>query len=321
MEYRNLGNSELAISPVGVGAWAMGGGDWAFGWGSQDDGESISAIRAALESGINWIDTAMVYGHGHSERVVGEAIRGLSRRPYVFTKCSRLKGPDGGLVGCLKAESIRRECEESLRNLGVDVIDLYQIHWPQPDEDIEEGWETLVKLQSEGKVRYLGVSNFSAAQLARIVPSSVPVSLQPPYSLLRREIEAEVLPFVAEHNIGVIAYSPMGSGMLSGSMTRERIAGLPANDFRRNRDAFLEPQLSRNLQLADKLKEIGARHSVKAGVVAIAWVLRRPEVTGAIVGMRNASQVADLVPALNFRLSQAEIAEIESFVSGVGSAA
>lgn len=311
MQTRQLGNSDLHITPIGIGAWAMGGGDWAFAWGEQDDRDSINAIRAGLEAGMNWIDTAMVYGHGHSEQVVGRAIADLPNKPYVFTKCSRKRGDDGNLYGCLKADSIRAECEESLRNLGVDTIDLYQIHWPIPVEDIEEGWATLAKLKDEGKVRWIGVSNFNAEQMQRVLPQAPITSLQPPYSLLRREIEAHELPFVAAHNIGVIAYSPMASGLLSGKMTKERVANFPANDWRRSRDSFQEPLLSRNLALADKLSAIGARHGRSAGEVAIAWTLRRPEVTGAIVGIRTPEQVAGVIGAGDFRLSQEEIAEIE----------
>ncbi|HEX4948160.1 MAG TPA: aldo/keto reductase [Blastocatellia bacterium] len=313
MQTRQLGNSDLQITPIGIGAWAMGGGDWAFAWGAQDDQDSINAIHAGLAAGMNWIDTAMVYGHGHSERVVGRAIAGLSKQPYVFTKCSRQRAADGSLVGVLKADSIRAECEASLRNLQVDVIDLYQIHWPIPEEDIEEGWETLARLKDEGKVRWIGVSNFNAAQMERLLPIAPITSLQPPYSLLRREIEANELPFVAAHNIGVIVYSPMQSGLLSGKMTKERVANFPDNDWRKRRDFFQEPQLSRNLALADKLAEIGARHGRTAGEVAIAWTLRRPEVTGAIVGIRTPEQVEGVIGAGEFRLSQEEIDEIETF--------
>lgn len=313
MQKRQLGKSDLQITPIGVGAWAMGGGDWAFGWGAQDDQDSINAIRAAIDAEMNWIDTAMAYGHGHAEQVVGRAIAGLSNKPYVFTKCSRLRGPDGGLVGCLKADSIRQECEQSLRNLQTDVIDLYQIHWPIPEEDIEEGWDTLAKLKAEGKVRHIGVSNFNVAQMQRVLGIAPITSLQPPYSLLRREIEAETLPFVAEHSIGVIVYSPMASGLLSGKMTKERVANFPENDWRKRRDFFQEPMLSRNLAIADKLQEIAARHGRTAGEAAIAWTLRRPEVTGAIVGVRSAEQVAGVIGAGEWRLSTDELAEIEKY--------
>ncbi len=312
MQTRQLGNSDLHITPIGIGAWAMGGGDWAFAWGAQDDQDSINAIHAALDAGMNWIDTAMVYGHGHSEQVVGRAIADLSNKPYVFTKCSRKRAEDGSLYGCLKADSIRAECEASLRNLQVETIDLYQLHWPIPVEDIEEGWEALAKLQAEGKVRWIGVSNFNAEQMQRIQPIAPLTSLQPPYSLLRREVEVSELPFVAAHNIGVIGYSPMASGLLSGKMTKERVMNFPENDWRRSRDTFQEPHLSRNLALAEKLADIGARHGRSAGEVAIAWTLRRPEVTGAIVGIRTPEQVAGVIGAGEFRLSQEEIAEIEN---------
>ncbi len=311
MQTRQLGNSDLQITPIGIGAWAMGGGDWAFAWGAQDDQDSINAIHAALDAGMNWIDTAMVYGHGHSEQVVGRAIAGRSSKPYVFTKCSRKRAEDGSLYGCLKADSIRAECEQSLRNLNVETIDLYQIHWPIPVEDIEEGWEAVAKLQAEGKVRWIGVSNFNAEQMQRVQPIAPITSLQPPYSLLRREIEVNELPFVAANNIGVIVYSPMASGLLSGKMTKERVMNFPENDWRRSRDTFQEPQLSRNLILADKLAEIGARHGRSAGEVAIAWTLRRPEVTGAIVGIRTPEQVAGVIGAGEFRLSQEEVEEIQ----------
>ena len=313
MQTRQLGNSDLQITPIGIGAWAMGGGDWAFAWGAQDDQDSINAIHAGLDAGMNWIDTAMVYGHGHSEQVVGRAIAGRSNKPYVFTKCSRKRAPDGSLMGVLKADSIRAECEGSLRNLQVETIDLYQIHWPVPDEDIEEGWETLAKLKEEGKVRWIGVSNFSVAQMQRAQSIAPITSLQPPYSLLRREIEAAELPYVAVNNIGVIVYSPMASGLLSGKMTKERVENFPDNDWRKRRDWFIEPQLSRNLALADKLAEIGARHGRTAGEAAIAWTLRRPEVTAAIVGIRTPEQVAGVIGAGEFRLSQEEVDEIESF--------
>ncbi len=312
MQTRQLGNSDLNITPIGIGAWAIGGGDWAFAWGDQDDQESINAIRAGLDAGMNWIDTAMVYGHGHSEKIVGQAIAGLTNKPYVFTKCSRLRGEDGALYGCLKADSIRSECEQSLRNLNVETIDLYQLHWPIPVEDIEEGWETLAKLKAEGKVRHIGVSNFNVEQMKKIQAIAPITSLQPPYSLIKRDIEAEILPFVGENKIGILAYSPMASGLLSGKMTRERIANFPDNDWRKKRDFFQEPMLSRNLAIAEKLEEVGAKYGRTAGEAAIAWTLRKPEVTAAIVGIRTAEQVSGIIGAGEFRLSEAEIAEIEA---------
>ena len=314
MTTRRLGNSDLDITPLGVGAWAMGGTGYAFAWGAQDDQDSIGAIRAALDRGMNWIDTAAVYGLGHSEEVVAKALEGVADRPYVFTKCERTWDADGKVVPCLKADSIRRECEASLRRLKVDVIDLYQIHWPQPDEDIEEGWTTRAELQREGKVRHIGVSNFNADQMRRAQAIAPIASLQPPYSLLRRDIEADILPFCQANNIGVIAYSPMASGLLSGTMTKERVASLPADDWRSRAEAFQEPKLTKNLAVADRLREIAARHGRTAGEAAIAWTLRHPAVTGAIVGLRRPDQVAGVAGAMDFRLSDSEVEAIESML-------
>ncbi|HVW85070.1 MAG TPA: aldo/keto reductase [Bryobacteraceae bacterium] len=314
MQTRQLGNSDLQITPLGVGAWAMGGAGWAFSWGQQDDDESIGAIHAALDRGINWIDTAAVYGLGHSEEVVARALKGRSDKPYVFTKCERIWGEDRQIRKSLKRESILRECEDSLRRLQVDVIDLYQIHWPEPDEDIEEGWSTMAELQKQGKVRWIGVSNFNAQQLARAQAIAPITSLQPPYSIIQPEIESEVLPFCKEHNIGTIVYSPMKSGMLTGAMTRERIENMDPDDFRKRTPNFQEPLLTRNLNLVERLREIGARHGRTPGEVAIAWTLRRPEVTAAIVGMRSPQQADGVIGAANFRLSEGEIAEIAGFM-------
>lgn len=313
MQTRNLGNSDLAITPIGVGAWAMGGSGWAFSWGPQDDADSIAAIRAMLDRGVNWIDTAAVYGLGHAEEVVGRALQGVSPRPYVFTKCGRNWNPQREIVKCLKRDAIRQECENSLRRLRVDVIDLYQIHWPEPDEDVEEGWATLTELQREGKVRYIGVSNFSVAQTQRAEAIAPVTSTQPPYSLASPEAEADVLPYALARGIGVIVYSPMKNGLLTGEMTRERIAALPEEDFRRRNPHFQEPLLSRNLAYADLLRQIGQRHGRSAGEVAIAWTLRHPAVTGAIVGVRNAQQVDGVIGALHFRLPDEDYEEIEEF--------
>ena len=315
MQKKRLGNSDLNLTPIGVGAWAMGGGGWAFGWGPQDDAQSIAAIHTALDRGVNWIDTARVYGLGHSEEVVGRALAGRSDRPYVFTKCERVWNDKGEIKGSLKADSIRRECEDSLRRLKVDAIDLYQIHWPQPDEDIEEGWAALAKLKEEGKVRWIGASNFDVAQLERCRPIAPVTSLQPPYSAVSPEIEAETLPYCLKQGLGVIAYSPMKSGLLAGTMTRERVAAFPQDDFRRRAPAFQEPQLTRNLALADLMRNIGERHGRSPGEVAIAWTLRHPAITAAIVGMRSAEQARGVLGALEFRLSEEEIAEIGSFQS------
>lgn len=312
MQTRPLGNSDLHITPLGIGAWAMGGAGWAFSWGPQEDKDSIDAIHAALDLGLNWIDTAAVYGLGHSEEVVGRAVKGLSTKPYIFTKCARIWNDDRQIGKCLKADSVRRECEASLRRLQVDVIDLYQIHWPEPDEDVEEGWSTVAALQKEGKVRWIGVSNFSVEQLRRAQAIAPVTSLQPPYSLLERKIEAEVMPYVAQNNIGVICYSPMKAGLLSGAMTRERALNLPEGDWRRRNPAFQEPALTKNLELVETLKEIGGRHGRLAGEVAIAWTLRRPEITAAIVGIRSPEQIKGLIGAAGFRLSPEEITQIES---------
>jgi aryl-alcohol dehydrogenase-like predicted oxidoreductase len=319
MQTRRLGNSDLQLTPLGVGAWAMGGAGWLFSWSHQEDGASISAIHAALDAGMNWIDTAAaaVYGLGHSEEVVARALNGRSKRPYVFTKCARIWDENRQIGKSLKADSIRRECEASLRRLKVDVIDLYQIHWPEPDEDVEEGWATLAHLKEEGKVRWIGVSNFNLEQLKRARAIAPITSLQPPYSLIRREIEADVTAYCVEQNIGVIAYSPMGSGLLTGAMTRERITNLPEDDWRRRGPQFQEPLVTRNLKLADKLKEIAARHGRNAGEAAIAWVLRNGAVTGAIVGVRNPEQVEGVIGAMDFRLSESEITEIEKFAQTI----
>jgi aryl-alcohol dehydrogenase-like predicted oxidoreductase len=315
LETKKLGNSDLSLTRIGIGAWAMGGGDWAFGWGPQDDVDSIAAIHAGLDAGINWIDTAAVYGLGHSEEVVARALQGRANRPYVFTKCARVWNEGREIGKSLKAESVRRECEASLRRLKVDVIDLYQIHWPEPDEDVEEGWSTLAKLREEGKVRWIGVSNFNADQLRRALAIAPITSLQPPYSIISPEIEESILPYAAEHNVGVIVYSPMKSGMLSGAMTRERIAAMSEDDFRRRTPNFQEPRLTRNLQLAELLRDIGRRHGRTTGEVAIAWTLRNPAVTAAIVGMRSAEQVSGVIGAASFKLSDGEAGEIDAFMA------
>jgi aryl-alcohol dehydrogenase-like predicted oxidoreductase len=300
------------ITPLGIGAWAMGGAGWAFSWGPQDDNDSIAATRAGLEAGLNWIDTAAVYGLGHSEEVVGRSIVGVSPKPYIFTKCERNWDSTGQIVKSLKKDSIQRECEASLKRLNVDTIDLYQIHWPEPDEDLEEGWEALVRLKEAGKVRNIGVSNCNASQLARISKFAKPASLQPPYSLVSPEIEESILPYCGEHDIGVLVYSPMRNGLLSGTMTKKRVATLPEEDIRRRMPAFQEPNLSRNLAVVERLRAIGNRHGRTPGEVAIAWTLRRPEVTAAIVGLRNAGQLAGVIGAAEFRLSDEEIEECVS---------
>jgi aryl-alcohol dehydrogenase-like predicted oxidoreductase len=315
MQTRQLGNSDLHITPIGIGAWAMGGAGWAFSWGPQDDDESIGAIHAALDKGINWIDTAAVYGLGHSEEVVARALKGRSNPPYVFTKCERVWGEDRQIRKSLKRDSVFQECENSLRRLQVDVIDLFQIHWPEPEEDLEEGWSALADLKKQGKVRWIGLSNFNAQQLARAQAVAPITSLQPPYSMIQPEIEAEILPFCRNNNVGVLVYSPMKSGMLTGAMTRERIENMPPDDFRKRTPNFQEPLLTRNLQLVELLREIANRHGRTPGEVAIAWTLRRPEVTAAIVGMRSPKQVDGVIGAADFRLSQEDVAEIARALS------
>jgi aryl-alcohol dehydrogenase-like predicted oxidoreductase len=317
MELKQLGNSDMKITPLGVGAWAMGGGGWAFAWGPQDDRESIDAIHAALDGGINWIDTAAVYGLGHSEEIVARALEGRSKKPYVFTKCERVWDENGKISGSLKADSIRRECEVSLRRLRVDVIDLYQVHWPDPADDIEEGWSAMARLKEQGKVRWIGVSNFNAPQMKRCQAIAPITSLQPPYSIISPDIEDEILPYCGQSNIGVIVYSPMKSGLLTGAMTKERVNNFPADDFRRRALAFQEPNLSRNLEIAELCRTIGKRHGRSAGEVAIAWTLRHPAVTAAIVGMRSAAQVKGVIGALEFRLNSEEVAEIDQLRTAV----
>jgi len=312
---RQLGNSDLHITSIGFGAWAIGGGGWAFGWGSQDDTDSVAAIREAIDLGINWIDTAAVYGLGHSEEVVAHALEGVRNRPYVFTKCERVWDDQRQIGKSLKADSIRKECEASLRRLKVDVIDLYQIHWPEPDEDIEEGWQTVLKLKAEGKIRWAGVSNFSAEQMARVAKFGPITSNQPPYSMVRPEVEESILPYCGTHNVGVIAYSPMASGLLTGAMTRERITAMPADDWRKEKNKhYQEPLLTRNLMLVELLKAIGSRHGRTPGEVAIAWVLRHPAVTAAIVGARRPGQLKELVGAADWRLTPTEVDEISAFL-------
>ena len=308
-----LGKSDLQLTSIGFGAWAIGGGDWQYAWGPQEDQKSIEAIHRALDAGMNWIDTAAVYGLGHSEEVVGTALKSVSTKPFVFTKCAMTWGEDRKIVQTLK--KIREEVEGSLRRLGVDVIDLYQIHWPVPDAEIEEGWSTMAELQREGKVRYIGVSNFSVAQMERALKIAPITSLQPPYSMINRSAEAEILHFCEKHGIGVINYSPMQSGLLTGAMTKERVAKMPQDDFRRNSKQFQEPLISRNLELVELLRSIGKRHDVEPGVVAIAWTLHNPAITAAIVGGRSAEQVDGVLPAANFRLSETEFQEIGKFLS------
>jgi len=314
---RILGNSDLQLTSIGFGAWAIGGGNWEFGWGPQDDSESTAAIHRALDLGINWIDTAAIYGLGHSEEVVGRAVKSSSHKPYIFTKCSMRWKDDRSIYHSLQAASVTEELENSLRRLQVETVDLYQIHWPNPENEIEEGWEQLARLREQGKIRWIGVSNFSVDQMKRVQKIAPITSLQPPYSMLRPAIEKEILPFVRENGIGVINYSPMVSGLLTGSMTAERVAGFPADDWRRKAVEFKEPRLTRNLRLAELLREIGQGHDVSPGVVAVAWTLHHSAITAAIVGGRSAKQAEETAPALLFRLSRQEYDTIGKFLASM----
>ena len=321
METRRLGNSDLKITPVGFGAWAIGGSGWEFAWGPQDDNDSVAGIHRALEMGVNWIDTAAVYGLGHSEEVVARALRKWrGARPYVFTKCTRAWDFNGKIRSNHSAASIRAECEASLRRLQIEVIDLYQAHWPPEDSGpgLEDAWGTMAALQKEGKARWIGVSNFNAAQIQRAEKIAPVTSLQPPYSVIRRQIEAETLPHSEKRGIGVISYAPMASGLLTGAMTRERAAALPADDFRSRNPEFREPRLSKNLELVERLRQVGVRHGRGPGEVAIAWVLHHPAITGAIIGIRNAKQAEGILRAGELKLTAGEVAEIEGAAAAAG---
>ena len=315
MQSVRFGRTDMEITRIGFGSWAIGGGGWRAAWGPQDDDEAVGAIRRAVELGMTWIDTAAVYGLGHSEELVARALKGVSDRPYVFTKCSQVWDESGNISNNLKKGSVKRECEESLSRLQVETIDLYQIHWPRPDEDIEEGWEAMAELKEEGKVRHIGVSNFDVEQMERIREIAPVETLQPPYNMLKRGIEDEILPYCQENDIGVIAYSPMRSGLLTGKMSPERVANLPADDWRRNSSDFQEPRLSRNLELVSLLEEIGVEHGCSPGEVAIAWTLGHPAVTAAIVGGRRPDQVDGIIGADDFRLSDDELDRIEAFLT------
>jgi len=312
LETVRFGRTDLRITPIGFGAWALGGGNWKFGWGAQDDDDSVAAIHRAIELGINWIDTAAVYGFGHSEEVVARALDGMSDAPYVFTKCGLIETDDGGTREDLTRDSIRRECEASLRRLRIEAIDLYQIHWPTDDiADVDEGWGALVELQREGKARHIGVSNFNVEELERAGRIQPVETLQPPYSLVKRDVEDEILPYGKTHDVGVIVYSPMQGGLLSGAMTKERAAKLPENDWRSRNDEFREPKLSNNLAIVERLRSVGARHGRSPGETAIAWTLHNPAVTAAIVGARSARQVDGTIGAASFRLTDDEVAQID----------
>lgn len=314
MKTRKLGWTDLNLSVIGLGTWAIGGGGWQWGWGQQDDRESIAAISRALELGVNWIDTAAVYGLGHSEEIVGRAIKGLRKKPIIATKCGLVWGKNGNISNRLKEKSIRAEVEASLKRLRVDVIDLYQIHWPIPDEDIEEAWGAIADIVKEGKVRYAGVSNFSVEQLERIRAIHPIASLQPPYNVIRREVEERLLEYCAEHNIGVITYSPMERGLLTGKFTKERVQNLPDDDHRRGDSRFQEPELSANLELVEGLRGIVEKRGRTVGQLAIAWILRRPEVTAAIVGARHPYQIEETVAAGDWVLSRGDLAAIDKLL-------
>ncbi len=315
MNTRQLGKTDLHLSAVGLGAWAMGGGGWKFSWGNQDDADSVATIRRALDLGVNWIDTAPVYGTGHSEEVLGEALKGLSKRPIIATKCGRRWDETRTPYAHIKRDSILKELDDSLKRLGVECIDLYQMHWPQPDEDIEEGWGAMADAVKAGKVRHIGVCNYSVAQLKRIQPIYPVASLQPPYSMLVRGVEDELLPFCAEHGIGVVAYSPMQKGILTGKFTREWVNGLAKDDHRSQYDPrFQEPELSKNLVLVDGLKPIARASGHSVAQLALAWVLRRPEVTSAIVGARKPAQIEETVGAGDWGISAADAAAVNALL-------
>jgi aryl-alcohol dehydrogenase-like predicted oxidoreductase len=311
---RQLGNSDMHITRIGFGAWAIGGGDWQYSWGHQEDADSVSAIERALDLGINWIDTAAIYGLGHSEEVVARALKQSPHQPYIFTKCSMRWDGDRKIYRDLKAASVRQEAEASLRRLNIDVIDLYQIHWPDPDAEIEEGWETMAKLQQEGKVRHIGVSNFNVRQMERAAKIAPITSLQPPYSIVHRGVEVEILPWCQKHGIGVINYSPMASGLLTGKMTADRVQRLPADDWRRRDPQFNSPKLEKNLAVVEQLAAIGEKHGVEPGVVAVAYTLHHPAVTAAIVGARRPDQIDGTIAAASFALSDAEYQKLRTFV-------
>lgn len=314
MQKRKLGKTDLELTTVGLGTWAMGG-PWEYGWGPQDDDEAIRAILAALEEGINWIDTAPAYGLGHSEELIARALKESSYKPIIATKCGILWNERKEKVTCLKRESIRRECINSLRSLSIEVIDLYQMHWPDPEEDVEEAWEEMIRLADEGKVRLIGVSNFNVEQLERIRKMRQPVSLQPPYNMLKRNVEKELLDYCAKHEMGVVAYSPMARGLLTGAFNQERLANLSPDDHRLRSPEFKEPRFGATLELVEQLKKISARNNKTCAQLAISWVLRRPEITAAIVGARNPRQIRETAPASNWNLSEDDLKEIEKILN------
>ena len=313
MQKRKLGDSDLELTTVGLGAWAIGG-PWHFGWGPQDDGEAIGAILTALEKGINWIDTAPIYGCGHSEELVGKALKQTKAEPFIATKCGLLWNEKRRAVNCLKAKSIRQECHDSLKRLGAEVIDLYQMHRGEPDEDIEEAWEEMAKLAGEGNVRYIGVSNFTVDQIERVRKIAPIASLQPAYNMLHREVEDELLGYCAQNDIGVIVYSPMDRGLLTGKFSQERLAGLPLDDHRRRKPDFQEPEFTATLEFVEQLRPIAERSGMTLAQLAISWVLRRSEVTAAIVGARRPDQIAETYKASGLELGDEDAEEIEQLL-------
>ncbi len=314
MRTAKLGNTDLELTSIGLGTWAIGG-PWQFGWGPQDDDEAIAAILKALDLGVNWIDTAAIYGCGHSEELVGKALKQTSEKPIVATKCGLLWNEKREKVSCLKPASIHTECEDSLKRLGIDCIDLYQMHWPEPDEQIEDAWAEMDKLRKEGKVRYIGVSNYNVEQLKRIGRIAPVASLQPPYSMIRRDAEDELFAYCAENNIGIVVYSPMQRGILTGKFSQERIAALAIDDHRRRSVEYQQPQFSVNLELVEKLKPIAERNDRTLAQLAIAWVLRRKEVTAAIVGARRPAQIEETAGAGDWILSKEDIDEVEQLLT------
>ena len=316
MQRRRLGNTELELTTIGLGTWAIGGGDWKFGWGPQDPSKAIDGLLAGLELGINWIDTAPVYGDGASERLVGKALQQAARTDVLIaTKCSRKVLPDGSVHGVLDAESVKSECEQSLKRLGVDVIDLYQMHWPEPDPQIEEGWEAMIDLKQKGKVRDIGVSNFDVSQMERLEKMHPVASLQPPYNMFQREAEDTLFSYCALHRMGIVCYSPLAKGLLSGAMTRARAATFDPSDHRSRDPRFASPQLEANLQIVDRLQSLAENHSRSVGELAIAWTLHRTEVTAAIVGVRSRAQIEGTFAAADWQLTTDEVAEIEQILS------
>lgn len=316
MRTRKLGNSDLYLTTVGFGTWGMSGSGWAGSWGPQDDNESIKAIIRAYDLGVNWIDTAPVYGLGHSEEIVGKALKKLPERPIIATKLGLCWDDNGKIFRRLTKKSVRKEVDDSLKRLGVDVIDLYQIHWPIDDnhDEVMEGWDTMADLIKEGKIRYAGVSNFNIELMEKIKTIHPITSLQPHYNMLSRGIESEILPYCEKNNIGVVCYSPMAKGLLTGTFTRERVESLPDEDHRKRGGEFNEPRLSITLEMLDQLKPIAENNNKTLAQLAIAWVLRRPEVTSAIVGVRRPSQIEETAPAGDWELTEGEIAQIDKIL-------